>query len=155
MTELESVMLTRHFPIAAERLYDILTQPSYMEQWFSPAPEIKLTILKHEATIGAPYEFAYQMPDGEQHLVVGEYCALKHPNLIAFTWGWAEPDPHAGISTLVTLTLRERGGETELTVLHEQLHTGDMADRHRAGWASTLDRLDTLAHTLKKEMPHV
>jgi len=144
MTDLATVTLARRYPISASRLYDILTLPSYMERWLSPAPEIKMTVLKHRAEVGADYEFSYLMPNGEHHLVVGEYCALSRPNIIAFTWGWREPDPHAGISTLVTLTLAEVDGETELSVLHEKLHKGEMADRHNEGWAGTLDRLTIL-----------
>jgi uncharacterized protein YndB with AHSA1/START domain len=144
VTEHVSVELKRSYPIDSKKLYELITTPKYMERWFSPAPEIQLRVLKHSAEVGAPYEFNYRMPDGEVHLVVGEYCALSPHDLIAFTWGWREPDPHAGVSTLVTMTLKETGSETELTVLHEQLHAGDMAERHSAGWQGTLERLDVL-----------
>jgi len=147
MTEFENVNLVRQYAMSPARLYELLTEPAHLERWFSPAPEVKMTVLKHNAKIGGLYEFSYQMPNGEHHIVVGEYCALSPPNLIAFTWGWTAPDPDAGTSTLVTMTLTEAEGGTKLSVLHEKLHKGEMADRHNAGWAGTLDQLDNLVAT--------
>lgn len=144
MTTTARVELKRVFPVGKARLFELLTTANYMERWFSPAPEIRLEVHAHEARVGSPYEFHYHQPDGAVHHVVGKYCALEPHDLIAFTWGWKEPDPHAGINTLVTMTLHEQDSQTELTVLHEQLPLGEMADRHREGWAGTLDRLAVL-----------
>lgn len=144
MTTTENVEIKRLFPVEKAKLFDLLTTAKHMERWFSPAPGIKLRIAVHEPRVGCTYEFHYHQPDGSIHQVVGEYCALDPHDLIAFTWGWKEPDPHAGINTLVTMTLREQGEGTELTVLHEKLPAGEMANRHREGWAGTLDRLTTL-----------
>lgn len=144
MTEHESVTLSRTYAVQTERLYEVLTKPEYMEQWFSPSPDIVLSVQQHERTVGAPYKFCYRQPDGSLSVVVGEYVALERPSLIAFTWGWTEPDPHAGISTLVTMTLKQRERGTDLTVLHEKLPAGDVANRHREGWDGTLDRLQLL-----------
>jgi len=144
MPDYTTVNLQRRYPISSETLFHILTEPPYMERWFSPAPEIDMKVLSHKAEVGAAYEFLYTEPDGTTHSVVGEYCALEKPNLIAFTWGWKEPDPDAGISTLVTMSLKPVGPETELTILHEKLHAGEMADRHAAGWIGTLERLEAL-----------
>lgn len=141
MTELKSVKLQRHFAISAERLFELLSTPKYMQQWFHPSPDIRMEVQDQVFTVGGRYRFHYLQPTGETHVVVGEYCAIDAPALLAFTWGWEEPDEHAGLNTLVTLTLTEKSSGTELTVLHEQLPTGEVLDRHEAGWMGTLDNL--------------
>lgn len=148
MTELQSVTLKRHFAISAERLFELLSTPEHMQQWFHPSPEIRMELDQQAFEVGGRYKFYYHIPNGEIHTVVGEYCAIEPPTLIAFTWGWEEPDENAGINTLVTLSLDEQDGRTELTVLHEQLHAGDMLDRHEAGWLGTLDLLEQCVNTL-------
>lgn len=144
MTELQSVKLQRQFSISKERLFELLTTPHYMQQWFFPAPDIRMKIIARDFNVGGKYRFHYTMPDGDIHVVVGQYCAIDAPHTLAFTWGWVEPDDHADIETLVTLTLQETDSSTTLSVLHERLPVGDMLDRHEAGWLGTLNNLNSL-----------
>lgn len=149
MTELQSVTVTRHFAINTKKLFDLLSTPEHMQQWFHPSPEIRMEVQHQAFEVGGNYKFFYHIPTGETHTVVGEYCAIDPPKLLAFTWGWEEPDEHAGLRTLVTLSLSEKAKGTELTVLHEHLPVGDVHDRHEAGWMGTLDNLARFIGTLE------
>jgi len=144
MTELKSVTLKRCFPISQDALFDLLTTPKHMQQWFHPSPDTRMEVKQQIFEVGGAYRFHYHLANGEIHTVVGAYCAITPPYLLAFTWGWEEPDEHAGLSTLVTLSLSDHTDGTLLTVLHEKLHVGDMLDRHTSGWQGTLDNLGLL-----------
>lgn len=141
MTELQSVHLERHFQINRTKLFELLTTPHFMQQWFFPSPEIRMEVITCDLKPGGKYRFHYTMPDDDVHIVVGEYCLVDAPNSLAFTWGWLAPDIHAEIETLVTITLQENDSGTLLTVLHERLPQGEMRDRHEAGWQGTLENL--------------
>jgi uncharacterized protein YndB with AHSA1/START domain len=66
---------------------------------------------------------------------------IDPPRALAFTWIWEPPDVHAGIETRVVVTLAERAGATTVEVVHERFPDVESRDRHEAGWADTLDRL--------------
>jgi uncharacterized protein YndB with AHSA1/START domain len=60
---------------------------------------------------------------------------------LVFTWTWEPPDLHAGIETVVSITLAPDDRGTRLRVRHEGLPTDESRDRHDAGWSGTLGRL--------------
>jgi len=78
--------------------------------------------------------------------VRGQYQEIS-PRRIVFTWTWEEPDPHAGIETVVTIELFELGEETEILVTHERFPDEETRDRHDEGWSGALARLVKLLGT--------
>jgi uncharacterized protein YndB with AHSA1/START domain len=68
----------------------------------------------------------------------GEYRVIDPPSLLSFTWISVNTDNRP---TLVTVELRERGGNTELTLTHRDL-PGDQVDNHRRGWTAIVAELD-------------
>jgi uncharacterized protein YndB with AHSA1/START domain len=60
---------------------------------------------------------------------------------LVFTWTWEPPDVHAGIETLVSVTLAPKDRGTRLQVRHEGFPTNASRDRHDVGWSGTLERL--------------
>jgi uncharacterized protein YndB with AHSA1/START domain len=103
-----------------------------------------------ELRVGGAYRFVFYFPDGRVVPVVGEYRVIEPPHKLAFTWTWNEPDPWAGIVTLVTVQLIARDGGTNVEVHHTQLATADMKQIHAGGWTATLSRLDALAEYLNE-----
>lgn len=69
--------------------------------------------------------------------VGGEYVEVEEPTRLVFTWRWDGETENS----LVTVTLRDTGSATELTVLHERLTTETSRDNHEQGWNDCLDRL--------------
>jgi len=62
---------------------------------------------------------------------------IEAPRRFSFTWG-REGDTR---QTLVTITLCETNGKTELTLCQEGLPTIDDRDSHTKGWNSALNKL--------------
>jgi len=151
MTELSAVTLKERYPLPIDKMYELLTEPHFLEKWFSPALEVDVKVQEYTLEIGGDYKLAYLMPDGDMHVVTGKFCSITPPNTVAFTWKWIGDHTYVDIETLVTMTLSEQGTETELTVLHEQLPAGEMLENHKGGWQGTLQRLHTLTASLGKQ----
>ncbi len=71
---------------------------------------------------------------------VGKFVSVDRPDAVAFTWGWRGSDETPPGSSLVTITLQEHDGATEVTLVHSGLCLGQ-DDRHEGGWMYFLPRL--------------
>jgi len=132
----------RTYAAPAERIFRAFTDPEVIERWWSPDPRIAVDVLEWTPVSGARWRFAYRFPDGDVIRVGGEFLDVEPDRRLAFTWTWEPPDPHAGIKTLVDVTLEERAGATMVHVRHRRFPTRESRDRHDAGWNATLDRLE-------------
>lgn len=145
----EPIALHQRFGISCTRLFELLSTPSHLEAWFSPADDIPVTVLQHEFKVNGSYQLRYTQPDGSHVEVAGKFIQIEPPTLICFTWEWQQGDEHAAIPTLVTWLLKEREQGCELTVLHERLPDQDYFARHQSGWLGALQRLRTLSARLQ------
>jgi uncharacterized protein YndB with AHSA1/START domain len=91
-----------------------------------------------EPRIGGRYRIVMRLSDGRVIPVAGIFKTIDAPRTLAFTWGW-ENDPTR--QSLVTLTLREKGDKTELTLRQEGLGSVSNRDDHGRGWRSALNKL--------------
>jgi uncharacterized protein YndB with AHSA1/START domain len=79
-----------------------------------------------------------RLTDGRVIPVAGIYQTIDSPRTLAFTWG-AESDPTR--HTLITLTLGEKGGKTELKLRQEGFASVEGRDIHVTGWNDALNKL--------------
>ena len=87
---------------------------------------------------GGRYRIVMQKPGGERHEVGGVYREIEHEARLVFTWAWITTPER---ESLVTVTLKDAQGETDLTLTHEHFFDEAARDRHRHGWTGSLDRL--------------
>jgi uncharacterized protein YndB with AHSA1/START domain len=76
--------------------------------------------------------------------VAGVFKIIEAPNKLVFTWGW-DGDPTR--ESLISLTLREAGEKTVLTLCQEGLGSVANRDDHNRGWNSALNKLVTYLAT--------
>jgi uncharacterized protein YndB with AHSA1/START domain len=139
-----SVQIRRLLSSAPEAVFRAFTEPSLLARWFSPSADIATRVLEHDLRPGGRYRFAFRFPDGAEAVVRGEFLTIQRPRRLVVTWTWEEPDPHAGIETIVSIVLTDSGGGTEIVVTHERFPEASVRDRHDEGWSTTLDRLEGL-----------
>ncbi|HEY3594580.1 MAG TPA: SRPBCC domain-containing protein [Polyangiaceae bacterium] len=139
-----AVALRRKLNAPVDRVFGAFAQADLVSRWLTPSPEIKLTVLDFDFRVGGSYRFAYLTPDGTRMLVGGSYRAIEPPRKLVFSWLIEPPDPHAGIESLVTITLIPSGSGTELTIRHENWGRADANARHDEGWNGAVDRLTEL-----------
>jgi uncharacterized protein YndB with AHSA1/START domain len=136
----DQVEVERKFNASAKVLFRVLSQAKFVQQWFFPDEEFRLSVEQFDFTVGGQYRFHYTLPDGSVSVVEGKYTRIVPDKRIEFTWTWLPPDPHAGIQTLVSMALEEQCGETTLRVTHERLPK-DYSTIFVPGWKRTLEHL--------------
>jgi uncharacterized protein YndB with AHSA1/START domain len=132
--------LTRFLPFPRAVVYRALTDPSQLAKWWGPrgfsAPSVDFDPL-----VGGSYRIAMQPPEGDLFYLSGEFREVDPPARLAFTFRWSPPDPDDR-ETLVSLSLKDRDGGTEVLLIHGGFATEARRALHEAGWTESLGRLE-------------
>jgi uncharacterized protein YndB with AHSA1/START domain len=138
-----TLLITRTFNAPRERVFDAWTDPKQIAKWIGPRtvrPEVK----EMSAKAGGRYRIHMRRDDGaDGPMVGGQYREIVRPERLVFTWMWesAHPMGHEGHETTITLTFRDIGGKTEMTLRQEIFDSKDSRDSHNQGWTASFDKL--------------
>jgi uncharacterized protein YndB with AHSA1/START domain len=136
--------LTRIFEANPEEVFNAWLDREQWASWIGPEG-VHCDVPLLERHVGGGYRLTMHLPDGNILHVAGIFKAIEPNKGFAFTWGM-EGEPR---ETLVTVTLRELNGRTELKLRHEGLPTAANRDGHGEGWNSALNKL--VAHLAARE----
>jgi uncharacterized protein YndB with AHSA1/START domain len=106
------IVTTREFDAPLELVFDVLTQPEHVRNWFAPFTD-QVTECSIDLHVGGNYHIVIVTPDGTECSFRGTYLEVEPPTRTVATWlfeGW--PDAHA----VETTELREIDGVTTLTM---------------------------------------
>ncbi len=160
----EEVVITRVFNAPRDLVWRAWTDAELLKHWWGPktytAPEFRI-----DARVGGEYFGAMQAPDGQRVWSRGIFKEVVEPERLVMTDSFADPEGNTvqasyyGMSgdwpteMLVTLTLSENDGRTELTLRHSGLHGFSEEDisNMRQGWDESFDKLDELLMGLRGE----
>jgi uncharacterized protein YndB with AHSA1/START domain len=138
--------LERILPAPRPLVFRAQTEPDLLAEWWGPAgfsaPTIELDL-----RVGSAYRIAMQPPDGDLFYLSGEFVEVDPPNRLAYTFRWEDPDPDDR-ETIVTFSLDDRGGSTQVSVDQGVFATEARRALHDQGWTESLDRLQRL-------VPHI
>lgn len=143
-----SLRVTRVFDAPRERVFRAWTDPDQFARWFTN-PGSTFTILEFDAREGGSYavEGSYE---GEVWRVDGTWREVRFPERLVFTWNSrlerAVPgrDGKAGKGsgdTVVTVDFFDRGGRTEIVLVHDGFTAEESRRAHDEGWKGCLDRI--------------
>lgn len=138
-----SVVVRQRYDAPPELVFRAFTDPLLLPRWFSPRADIGVDVLAHDLRPEGRYRFRYREPNGTVSIVTGQFREILPPGRLVFTWTWEEPDPHAGIETLVTVEIVADRSGTEVIVKHERFPDESSRARHAEGWRTTLARMVT------------
>ena len=123
-----------------EVVFGACTDPEQLAKWWGPrgftAPSIELDL-----RVGGSYRIAMQPPEGDLFYLSGEFREVDSPHRLAYTFRWEEPDPDDR-ETVVTLSFRDLGDSTGLTLDQGPFATEGRYELHHAGWSDGLERLE-------------
>lgn len=146
-TELE-ILTTREFDAPLELVFDVLTKPEHVRNWFAPF-EDRVTECSIDLRVGGSYHIVFVTPDGTECSFRGTYSEVEPPTRTVATWlfeGW--PDAEA----VETTELHETYGVTKLTM---RLAFRDQAGRaHMAtsdGQEDSFNKLEDYLRSLVEE----
>lgn len=137
-----SLHLTRVLPAPVPLVFNAHADPVELAKWWGPkgfsSPSIEINLC-----VGGGYRIAMQPPDSELFYLSGEFLDVAPPTHLAYTFRWEDPTPDDR-ETIVTLSLRDLSGSTELTIDQGVFATEERRALHEQGWTESLDRLQEL-----------
>ena len=143
-SELE-ILLTRDFEAPIELVFDILTKPEHVRNWFAPF-EDKMTVCSIDLRVGGNYHMVFVTEDGTECSFRGTYLEVEPPTRIVETWlfeGWPNAE---GVETV---DLHETDGVTKMTI---RLAFRDQAGRDHMtmtdGFEDSSDKMEAYLRSL-------
>jgi len=135
------LVITRVFDAPRDLVFECWTKAEHLQHW-QGAPR-GFTVTANEADIrpGGFFRICMRSPEGVDHWLEGGYREIVSPERLVLTHSWLDPDQKPLSQTLLTITLAERDGKTELTLRQTGFTSVESRDGHRYGWSSALDVL--------------
>ena len=158
MSQSKPFVITRSFKAPRKLVWDCFTQSARIEQWMSPKG-FKTVKMKREFKVGGKNHYCQQGPDGSLMWGLQEFKVISPIELLVYTQVFS--DEMGGIAShpmaplwpkqmLTTVTLKDMGAETELTLSWEAM--GASAEEQaffdgahagmNGGWGGSFDQLD-------------
>lgn len=122
------------------KVFAAWTKPEIVRQWFAPGP---MTVGRAEIDLRTGGRYLIEMKGADGSFVVsGDFREIVPDERLAFTWAWQTRPPGAPEEpTLVVVTFRDSGENTEVHLRHERFLSQESCDKHNQGWQGCLDKL--------------
>lgn len=141
------LVITRSFDAPRSLVFKAWTEAEHLVLWSAPRG---FTITHSEGDLrpGGTWRACMRSPDGKDLWLGGVYREIVAPERLVFTHAWDGPDGKRGHETLVTVTLADRAGKTELTFRQAFFESVEARDGHGEGWAECFDLLSDYLKTV-------
>lgn len=135
------VQIVRDFQVSPERLFRAITEQAEILNWWGHdgwiIPDRHL-----DFTRTGPWHSEMFGQDGTRYKLSGQVTHVSPPRSVGFTWGWHDPEDARGAESHVTFTVSRTEDGARLIVDHRDLASKEIAERHHAGWAGPMGRLE-------------
>jgi len=128
-----------HYPVPREQVFRAWTTPQALKAWWRPGQYTPSEVVI-DLRPGGRYRIDMIHPDGSHASITGTYVEVVAPERLVMTWVSEGGPRDDGTESMLTLEFLDRGGSTELRLVHERLSVGTK-DGFDAGWAAVLARL--------------
>jgi uncharacterized protein YndB with AHSA1/START domain len=137
-----SLTLVRRIRARPSIVFDALTTPDGIAQWWGPDAGPVL-LAETDVRIGGRFRVRFRMLDGTEHESGGEYLEIVEPKRLVMSWQWTsggEPEEADEVSR-IEIDLKRIDTGTEITFTHARLRTQASRASHEHGWTGALDKL--------------
>jgi uncharacterized protein YndB with AHSA1/START domain len=140
----QEIVITRVFNAPRDVLFNILTNPDLIPQWWGPRRFVT-TVDRMDVKQGGQWRFVQRDSGGTEFAFHGVYHGVVEPERLVYTFEFEGTPGHV---TLETVTLEGGGGKTTATnkVVFQSLEDRDgmIATGMEEGASETMDRLAEL-----------
>jgi len=143
--------IRRTFAAPRALVFKAWTEPQHLAHWSCPRG-FTMTENRGELRVGGGFAASMRSPEGVEHRLQGIYREIVPPERLVFTHAWLDASGTPGPQTLVTVTLVERNGATEMTFSQGVFESQAARDGHRDGWSGCFERLDQLLAALPRDV---
>ena len=137
------LVIRRTFNAPRELVFRAWTEPQLLAQWSCPRG-FSVTEQSGELRVGGSFATTMRSREGTEHRLRGVYREIVPPERLVFTHSWVDERGSPGPETLVTVTLTEHHGGTEMTFHQGMFASVGARDGHEQGWQSCFERLAEL-----------
>jgi uncharacterized protein YndB with AHSA1/START domain len=148
------VVITRVFEAPREKVWRAWTDAELFKRWWGPkdftAPSVTM-----DPRVGGRFLGVMRSPEGQEIWSTGVYREVEEPERLVITDSFADADGNVVPATyygfdgdfplemMVTVTLREEDGKTEMTLKHAGAEKMPAAQRREMmqGWNQSFDKL--------------
>jgi uncharacterized protein YndB with AHSA1/START domain len=137
-----SLTLVRRIRAPPSIVFDALTTPDGIAQWWGPDAGPVL-LAETDVRIGGRFRVRFRKLDGTEHESAGEYLEIVEPKRLVMSWEWTNggAPEEAGEVSRIEIDLKRIDTGTEITFTHARLRTQVSRASHEQGWAGALDKL--------------
>lgn len=145
-------VIERVFDAPREMVWRAWTDPEWFTRWWGPAMFTSPTV-QMDLRPGGRFIWVMRDPDGNDYYTVGEYREIDPPNRLVYTDSFGDAEGNVisptvygmgddfPVTTVVTVTFEDLGGQTRLRIASDQAVPGDMWEMASSGWSTSLDKL--------------
>ena len=134
------LVLNRRFDAPRSLVFGAWTNPETPVGWWGPKG-FTLEFDEKDLRIGGRWRLGMRAPDGTVHVNGGVYREIVAPERLVMTHGWEGQDGRLANETLVTITLTEQDGGTEMVFEQTGFDSAGSRDGHGQGWGEAFDAL--------------
>ena len=131
--------LSRHYPVAPEKVYRAWTDPEAIKRWWAPGGHEPVSLAELDVRVGGRFRIVFGGADGKANECAGTYKEVVPNRRLVFSWHWPRSTPER--VSLVTITFEAAAGGTQLGFRHEQFFDEAARDGHQRGWSAALQNL--------------
>jgi uncharacterized protein YndB with AHSA1/START domain len=118
------------------RVFDALTDPNQLPQWWGQNGRYRLTTCHNDIRPGGRWESVGLGSDGKEFVASGEYVEVSPPHRLVYTW---KGDWDGGAPSVVHWDLASSGDGTMVKLRHSGFAAHPEAGkRYSGGWPSVL-----------------
>ena len=134
------LVMQRVFNAPRDLVFKAWTDPKHLVHWSCPRA-FTLTHCEGDLRPGGAWRSCMRASDGTELWLGGVYREIVTPERLVFTHAWDDRTGKPGHQTLVTITLAERHGKTEMTFRQTEFESVESRDGHRGGWTECFEKL--------------
>jgi uncharacterized protein YndB with AHSA1/START domain len=138
-TDERVLVIRRVFDAPRELVFRLWTAPEHLVRWWGPKD---FTTLAAEIDVrpGGAWRRRMRSPEGDVCVKSGVYREIVPPERLVLTYADEDADGRPGHETLVTVSFKDVGGKTEVTLHQALFETVAARDSHAFGWTGCLER---------------
>ncbi|MBV9724498.1 MAG: SRPBCC domain-containing protein [Gammaproteobacteria bacterium] len=144
------LVIRRTFNAPRALVFRAWTEPQLLAQWSCPRG-FTFSENRGELRVGGAFFARMRSPEGTEHRLQGVYREIIPPERLVFSHCWVDERGTPGPETLVTVTLSERDGRTEMSFHQGIFASVQERDGHAQGWGSCFERLGELLERSRRE----
>lgn len=136
-TAQRELTIRRVFDAPRELVFKAWTEPERVLHWLGPKGFTGLEF-RIDDEPGGTWHARMRGPDGKEYANGGRVLEYVEPETLSYTFAW---DDSPEEEMVVTITLTEVAGKTEMTFHQAVFPSVESRDGHQGGWSESFDRL--------------